>query len=197
MRVRAATLDDAPAMGRVMVEAWLSAHRGQVPEAVWRKRVEEWTPEVSADAWARLLVEQAQGTAVRAVVLVAEEPGEGDLVALVLGDEDVEDVEDATGSTAQIGALYVREDRRGRGIGRALLRAAADELAGHGFSQLQVGVLTSNRPARAFYEAMGGQEIGRRAFDEEGVPLPGTVYAWRSLDDCGARAADHGEEAPG
>lgn len=183
MRVRAATLDDAPAMGRVMVDAWLSAHRGQVPEPVWRKRVEEWTPEVSAAAWARLLVEQARGTAARAVVLVAEEPGEGGLVALVLGDEDVED---ATGSTAQIGALYVREDRRGRGIGRALLRAAAGELAGHGFSRLRVGVLTSNRPARAFYEAMGGQEIERRAFDEEGVPLPGTVYGWQSLADCGA-----------
>ena len=61
MRIRAAAVDDAPAMGRVMVEAWLSAHRGQMPDTLWHKRVEEWTPEVSAAAWARLLAERQPG----------------------------------------------------------------------------------------------------------------------------------------
>ena len=61
MDVRSATLEDAPVLGRVTVEAWLSAHRGQMPEAAWRKRVEEWTPEVSAQGWARSLSEQATG----------------------------------------------------------------------------------------------------------------------------------------
>ena len=179
MRIRAAAVDDAPAMGRVMVEAWLSAHRGQMPDTLWQKRVEEWTPKVSAEAWARMLAEQAQGEAARVVVLVAEEPGHGsDPLALVMGDQDEED---RSGSTAQVGALYVRPDRRGQGIGRALLGHAARELTGLGFSALHIGVLTANRPARAFYEAMGGQEIGQRTFDEEGVLLPGTVYAWPDI----------------
>ena len=55
MKVRAAVLDAAPAMGRVMVEAWLPAHRGQVPDGAWHKRVSEWAPEISAQAWARTL----------------------------------------------------------------------------------------------------------------------------------------------
>ena len=38
-----------------------------------------------------------------------------------------------------------------------------------------------NRPARAFYEAMGGHEIGQRTFDEQGVLLPETVYAWPDI----------------
>lgn len=176
MRIRAAAVDDAPAMGRVMVKAWLSAHRGQMPDTLWQKRVEEWTPEVSAAAWARLLAEQAQGDAARTVVLVAEE--DGDPLALVMGDQDEEDT---SGSTAQVGALYVLPDRRGQGIGRALLGEAARELKGLGFSALHIGVLTVNRPARAFYEAMGGQEIGQRTFDEEGVMLPLTVYAWPDI----------------
>jgi hypothetical protein len=66
MRIRAAVVDAAPAMGRVMVAAWLSAHRGQLPGEAWQKRVEEWTPDVSAQAWARLLTEQADGDAVYA-----------------------------------------------------------------------------------------------------------------------------------
>jgi hypothetical protein len=94
MRVRAAVVDDAPAMGRVMVEAWLSAHRGQMPDTAWQKRVDEWTPEASAAAWARLLTEQARGDQDRVVLLVAEE-GADDPVALVLGTE-AED--DASGS---------------------------------------------------------------------------------------------------
>lgn len=186
MRVRAAVVDDAPAMGRVMVEAWLSAHRGQMPQTAWQKRVDEWTPEASAAAWARLLTEQARGDQDRVVLLVAEE-GADDPVALVLGTE-AED--DASGSTAQIDALYVRPDRQGQGIGGSLMREAARELGQLGFSSLHVGVLTANLPARAFYEAMGGRETGQRKFDEEGVLLPGTVYAW---SDITALIDAHGE----
>ena len=165
---------DAPAMGRVMVESWLSAHRGQMPDAAWRKRVDEWTPEVSAAAWGRLLAERADDDHARVVLLVAED-GTGELVALVLG-TDAED--DASGSTAEISALYVRPDRQGQGIGRVLLQEAANRLARLGFSKLHIGVLSANLPARAFYEAMGGHRVGERAFDEEGTLLPGTVYEW-------------------
>ena len=55
MRVREARVEDAPAMGRVMVETFLAAHRGQMPDEAWKKRQAEWTPEVSAEAWQRAL----------------------------------------------------------------------------------------------------------------------------------------------
>ena len=163
-------VDDAPAMGRVMVRAWLSAHRGQMSDEVWQKRVDEWTAEVSARAWARLLTERAEGDHPRAVLLVAEDDTD-EPVALVLG---TECDDDTSGSTAQIDALYVMPDRQRQGIGRSLLQEAASELAGVGSSTLLIGVLTANLPARAFYEAMGGREIGKRTFDEEGGLLPET-----------------------
>jgi GNAT superfamily N-acetyltransferase len=178
MRVRTAVVDDAPAMGRVMVQAWLAAHRGQMPDAVWQKRVHEWTPDVSARAWARLLAEREDGDSQRVVALVAED-GPGNLVALVLG---TEVADDTSGSTAQIDALYVLPDRQGHGIGRWLLREAASELATLGFSAIHIGVLTANLPARRFYEAMGGREIGQRMFDEDGDLQPETVYAWPDLN---------------
>lgn len=177
MKVRAAVLEDAPVLGRVMVEAWLSAHRGQMPDLAWRKRVDEWTPDVSSRAWARLLSRRASGDRARVVLLVAEEDP-GDPLALVLGTE-AED--DESGATAQINALYVLPDRQGQGIGRRLLHDAAGELASLGFSRLRIGVLSANLAARAFYEAMGGHEVGQRTFDEEGYPLPETVYGWPDL----------------
>lgn len=177
MKIRAALVHDAPAMGRVMVEAWLSAHRGQMPDRAWQKRVDEWTPEVSARGWARLLTEQAAGDPARVVLLVAEDDT-GDPVALVLG---TEAEYDTSGSTAQIDALYVLPDRQGEGIGRGLLQEAARELAAMDFTKLHIGVLSANLPARGFYAAMGGHEIGQRTFDEEGDLLPESVYAWPDI----------------
>lgn len=177
VKVRTAVVDDAAAMGRVMVRAWLSAHRGQVPHSAWQKRVDEWTPEVSARAWARLLTERADGDHPRVVLLVAEDESD-DCVGLVLGMGDEDDTE---GSIASIDALYVLPDRQGQGVGRRLLQEAAGELAAPGFSALNIGVLTANRPARAFYEALGGEEVGQRTFDEEGHRLPGTIYAWPDI----------------
>jgi GNAT superfamily N-acetyltransferase len=87
------------------------------------------------------------------VVLLAEEAGEdSDPFALVMGDQDEEET---SGSTAQVGALYVRPDRRGQRIGRALLSEAYRELTELGFSALHVSVLTVNRPARAFIPVDG------------------------------------------
>lgn len=188
MKVRTAVLKDAPAMGRVMVEAWLSAHRGQMPDSAWRKRVDEWTPDVSARAWARLLSERAGGDHARVVLLVAVEDS-GDPLGLVLGTE-VED--DESGATAQIDALYVLSDRQGQGIGRWLFQEAVRRLAALGFSRLHIGVLSANLAARAFYEAMGGYEIGQRTFDEEGHLLPETVYGWPDLT---ALVGDRSEQA--
>lgn len=177
MEIRSARLDDATALGRIMVEAWLSAHRGQVPEEAWLKRVAEWTPEVSAAAWSRLLDDLAASDDPRTVLLVAEEES-GEPVGLCLASEDESD---PSGATAEVDALYVVPAHHRRGIGRLLLGVMATHLLSVGFTALHIGVLTANSPARQFYEAMGGREVGHRTFDEDGVPLPGTVYAWSDL----------------
>jgi ribosomal protein S18 acetylase RimI-like enzyme len=148
-----------------------------MPEAAWQKRASDWTPEVSARGWARALAEQASADVAPGVFLVAEDDA-GVLIGLVSGGA-VEDEPLCT--TAEIGALYVVSACRGRGVGVLLLRAAARALAQLGCSALRIAVLTANLPARRFYEALGGSEIGIRMFDEEGFLLPMTVYGWSDL----------------
>ena len=65
-----------------------------------------------------------------------------------------------------ITALYVAADRRGRGVGRALLdRAKAEERA------LELWTFRPNADARRFYGREGFREIHRTDGDnEEGVP---------------------------
>jgi GNAT superfamily N-acetyltransferase len=188
--VRVAAVDDAPAMGRVMVESFLDAHRGQMPDAAYQKRVDEWTPEVSAAGWARALAELADGIPERDVVLVAED--DGGLLGLVSGGA-AEGAVSAT--TCEIGALYVHSQHHGHGIGAALLRAAARQLGELGFSELHIGVLSANSPARAFYESMGGREIGHDTDDEEGYLLPVTIYGWADITDLDPDATDSSSRA--
>lgn len=181
MRTRAATHEDAAALGHLMVESWLSAHRGQVPDAAWQKRASEWTPEVSARGWARVLAARAETTARDDVLLVAEDD-RGVIVGLVYG---VVPDEVPGGATGVIAALYVAPDRQREGVGATLLRAAAEKLGDQGVVTLRLNILTANLPARSFYEAMGGLEVGHGTTDEEGHLLPSTVYAWSDVSAVG------------
>ena len=165
-------------MGLVMVESFLSAHRGQMPDVAFQKRVREWTPEVSARGWARAIAELSEGNPERGVILVAED--DKGLLGLVSGSAAEGDL---SGTTCEIGALYVLAGRQGQGIGGSLLRAASSHLGGLGYTELHIGVLSANRPARGFYEAMGGREKGHGTVDEEGYLLPLTIYAWADITD--------------
>lgn len=51
--------------------------------------------------------------------------------------------------------LVVRQDARGRGVGRALLAACAAEAEREGCARLMLSVLDWNHPARRLYEKLG------------------------------------------
>ncbi|GGT55545.1 N-acetyltransferase [Streptomyces kurssanovii] len=75
----------------------------------------------------------------------------------------------------QIQGLAVDGRARGRGVGRALLRAACDEARRQGAVRITLRVLAHNAPARALYEAEG--------FVVEGI-LPGEFHLdGRYVDD--------------
>jgi ribosomal protein S18 acetylase RimI-like enzyme len=75
----------------------------------------------------------------------------------------------------QIQGLEVAESARGRGVGRALLRAAYEACRRQGATRITLRVLAHNTPARALYEAEG--------FAVEGV-LPGEfLLAGTYVDD--------------
>ncbi|MER5542064.1 N-acetyltransferase family protein [Streptomyces sp. NPDC001118] len=55
----------------------------------------------------------------------------------------------------QIQGLAVADEARGRGLGRALIRAAGEEARRRGARRLTLRVLGHNAPARALYESEG------------------------------------------
>ncbi len=173
--VRPAHLDDAPAMARMGVETYLSAHRDQVPEEVWTGRRDEWSEQESARNWARSLQAIADGSSPHDCIYVAIDGTRGDVVGIAMGQPAADT---APANTGEINVLYVRESHQRRGLGRRLLLAVAEHLQQLGMPALEIAVLAANAPGRRFYEALGGQLVREIEIEDSGFMLPGVVYGW-------------------
>jgi GNAT superfamily N-acetyltransferase len=169
--------EDAPAMARVIVDTFLSAHQGQLPEAALARRRQVWTYEVSASSWGKLLHDIATGTSPRECAYVAEDEGGGVVGLATGGPADVECPE----YTGVIHALFVQQSHQRRGLGRRLFQAVAAHLADLGVTALVVHCWAANVPARRFYEALGGRVVREREVDEFGVMVPEVMYGWADI----------------
>ncbi len=176
--IRPAHPEDATGMGRVMVDTYLSAHHGQMPEAAWIKRRDEWTYEVSEQGWRRGITKLAVQPEPTECFYVAEYLPTHEIVGLAHGHRSERDLLPNAG---EVGSLYVGQNFQGRGVGRDLVRAVAAQLAAQGCSALIICAATANGPGRGFYEAIGGRVVGEADFDEEGWSIPQTVYGWDNI----------------
>lgn len=175
MHIRLALEDDADAMARVIVDTFLSAHEGHMPDEAMRRRREEWTHEVSANGWRRTLRSIAQDANPLECIFVASDDA-GEVIGLTMGVP-----AEGFPNTGEVSALYVRADWQGRGLGRQLVQTAAAWLHQRGFTALHIAVLAANAPARRFYEAIGGVVVGALEIDEYGITLPGVIYGWPNI----------------
>jgi ribosomal protein S18 acetylase RimI-like enzyme len=67
--------------------------------------------------------------------------------------------------TWYIGAVAVRPDYQGRGMGRRFLQLAETQARENAFSEMSLKVFENNRRAIALYKAMGFQESARRSLE--------------------------------
>ena len=167
--IRPVQLDDASALARVHVETWQAAYRGQIPDDYLNSLdIEQRTAR-----WQRRITEELE----ERFVFVAEDESGMVVGFATSGPERGSIVE----YDAETYALYVLPAYQGYGIGRALLRAAAAELQVRGYVALLIWGLTSNMPARRFYEALGGQVVGHKPIEIGGVLLDEVGYGWPDL----------------
>jgi GNAT superfamily N-acetyltransferase len=173
--IRAAQLDDVPAMGRLTVATFLAAHRDQIPDELWAKRRDEWSAEDSARNWARTLRAIADGTSPRECVYLAVDELYGEVIGIAMGQPAHEQPWPNTGA---ITVLYVLHAYQSRGLGRRLVGVVAHNLRRLGMPALTIAVLKANIPAQRFYEANGGRVVRVGEIEESGNTLPEIVYGW-------------------
>lgn len=164
---RIPTTADAAAIARLHVGCWREAYAEIVPVSVLENvdmddRTARWKAHVSRPG---------------ATVVLAEAEG----VPAGFIHRGVLDEPLAEGADGHINALYILRRFHRRGIGRSLVgKVAADWLA-RGGKALSVGVLTANRPAVAFYEALGAQFVRPDIYRWNDHDLAESIYVFNDL----------------
>ncbi len=171
--IRRAAPRDAEAIARVRIDGWRTAYRGLIPAAY----LEGMQVDASTALWDKILTAGPNS----ASVFVATRGDEvvGFAAGNILG-------EPRFGLDAELTAVYLRPDFQRVGIGRRLIAAVVDAQRRHGATGMIVWLIAANKPARAFYEALGAELLVEQAFQWDGMDLLEAGYGWR---DLGALAA--------
>jgi GNAT superfamily N-acetyltransferase len=166
LRIRRGVIDDAKEASRAHTDTWRISYRGLVPDALldglkddrwengWRRGFESMDP--------------------TRVVHVAEIDGR--IVGFAGGGRARANA--PPGYVGEVYALYVRPEHQGEGIGRALLKAAAEGLVERGLVPIVIWTLFDNPASRGFYESLGGAVIGEKREPFEGYELHEVAYGW-------------------
>jgi len=180
MNLRRGVAEDAPAVARLVVEAWRAAYRGIVPDVFLEKLDSGRRAE-------RLRQSFASGSE---ETHVAEEEGEVAGFVTLGGCRD----RGAAPTTGEIWGVYVEPRRWGEGIGTGLVREAERRLVDRGATEAALWVFEGNARARRFYEAAGYALDGARKEIEVGASIPAVRYrkALRTEE-----TGDRGEQAGG
>lgn len=147
-------------------ETWKTSYRGLVPDAL----LDGLDPLRWENGWRRGF-ESLDPTR---VVHVAELGGR--IVGFAGGGR--ARVSAPPGYSGEVYALYVHPAQQGRGIGRRLLKVAAEGLVERGLMPIVIWTLFDNPQSRGFYESRGGVVIGEKREPFDGYELHEVAYGW-------------------
>ena len=169
VRIREAVPEDAGPMAKVHIDTWRTAYAGIVP----------------SEHLAGLSYERREAVWVQ--ILTRDQPAQCNCVAETVGGEIVgfagggpEREGDST-YKGELYAIYLLQEHQRRGIGRRLACAVAHGLLSSGFDSMLLWMLEDNRPARRFYESLGGEQVGRKTIEIGGADLVEVSYGWRDI----------------
>ena len=168
--IRPADIDDASAIARVHVASWRSTYRDLLPNDF----LDALTETAYTDRWRRFI---GDGTSRVYVVEDDRHPDGGPVGFASAGRERAGE----TGFQGELYAIYILDSFQRRGFGTQLVRLAVSGLREMGFDDMIVWVLRDNRPARDFYERLGGVYVRTQPITIGSVTLEEVSYGWPSL----------------
>ena len=171
--LRRATAVDAPAIAAVRVESWRTTYRDIIPDSY----LDDMRVDESTELWFRVLTAPKNDTT---AVFVAEVDGEviGFSAGLMLSEQKFE-------LDAELTAIYLKPKFQDQGLGQRLVRMVAETYQARGANGLLVWVLSENKPARQFYEKLGGELLVEQDYTWDGLNLKEVGYGWRDLTTLG------------
>lgn len=163
MRVRAATLKDASAIGEVHAEAWRVGFADIFTSEWLREAVQE-----RRERWTRSLADCLIGGSEVLVVETDER---------VLGFVHFGPREQG-GTVGEVFALYVHPNHWGTGAAQLLFQRASEQLVVQGFDEIVLWTLAKAGRARGFYDHSGWVPTGRAEVRDFGDGHPKEVIEY-------------------
>ena len=176
LAIRPATPADAPAIATVRVDSWRATYRGLIPDAY----LDGMKVEASTALWDRVLNAGPNRTSV--FVAVHDDVVIGFAAGNPLA-------EPRHGADSELSAVYLRPEFQHAGVGHRLVGAVVDAQRAQGATAMIVWVIAGNKPARRFYEALGGELVAEQPFQWDGMDLVEAAYVFRDLAALAARCA--------
>lgn len=175
IEVRPAQPADAVAIAAVHVAVWRTAYAGILPD--------HYLARMSVARHAA-----HYGAGIRAGVGIFVATASGDDLPQTAGSRVVGFTtagrsrgQSRTLAEGEIETLYVLDDWRDRGIGRALIHEAAAHLRGLGCASAFLWVLRDN-PSRWFYQRLGGQATMDMEITFANRPVVQSAYVWDPIE---------------
>jgi len=171
-----ASPDDAVALAKVHAASWKATYRGILPDTYLDTEVDL----ERAEYWHSALNSQRY----RIVKLARMS---GDVVGLIALHDDPDD----QGYDFTIEHLHILPECKGQGLGRLLMKAAAETAQARGAKNMCLWVFEDNVAAIGFYERLGGVTDAHGTDKFAGGDAPDRRIGWHDLDAlisrCGSR----------
>ena len=166
--LRPATLSDAPGIAAVRIDSWRATYRGLIPDAY----LDGMQIDASTAIWERVL---GATNSVASVFVVADDAS---IVGFAAGNRLAEPRD---GADSELTAVYLRPTYQRAGLGHRLVGAMVHAQRANGATGMIVWTIAGNKPARAFYEQLGGRLIVEQPYQWEGMDLVEAAYGWHDL----------------
>ena len=171
-----ASPEDAAAVAKVHAASWKATYRGILPDTYLDTEVDV----ERADYW-----QSALDTRRYRIVKLARVSGE--VAGLIALHDDPED----EGYDFTIEHLHILPGYKGQGLGRYLMKSAAETAQAGGAENLCLWVFEENVAAIGFYERLGGMTDAHGTDKFAGGDAPDRRIGWHDLDkliaQCGSR----------
>jgi GNAT superfamily N-acetyltransferase len=180
VKLRQARLEDAEAMARVHLQSWRESYAGIVPDEILKnlnmaERVKGWKSQLGPAYQGPRFNFVAEDSQDGVVGFASGGPLRTEWGSDMHLPEELKDFSDG-----EFYAIYLLKSHSRRGVGKRLFECVVQGLKAKGFKSMLVWVLKDNAPARRFYEAMGGLEIGKSKITI-GRELGQVAYGWKQL----------------